>query len=102
MKVGVSRQAITKWEKDIAQPRAVQLEALAKALGTTAVFIAFGVSDPDTTDPISRSIKHKLELLSEDEREHILTTVNLFLANKRAEGSDTKGTANGNGDTYQS
>lgn len=98
-KVGVSRQAVAKWEKDVAQPRVIQLEALAAALGTTPVYIAFGMKDPDATDSVSGSIISKLPLLNDVEREHLLSTVNLLLANKRSEDSQKRDKANGNGET---
>ena len=98
-KIGVSRQAVAKWEKNTAQPRVVQLEALAAALGTTPVYIAFGMKDPDEIDPVSRSITRKLPLLDEIEREHLLPTVNLLLANKRSKNSQKGKRANGNGET---
>lgn len=96
-KIGVSRQAVAKWEKDTAQPRVVQLEALAAALGTTPVYIAFGIKNPDETDSVSQSIIKKLPLLADIEREHLLTTVNLLLANKRSKNSQEGKTRNGNG-----
>ena len=98
-KIGVSRQAVAKWEKNTAQPRVVQLEALAAALGTTPVYIAFGMKDPDEIDSVSRSIISKLPLLNDLEREHLLTTVNLLLANKRSEDSPKRDKVNGNGET---
>jgi len=94
-KIGVTRQAIAKWERDETHPRMVQLKALADALNVTPVYIAFGQEDPDARDVVTKAIIDKVGMLEEQEREHILTSINLLLANRRHENGGNKNGHNG-------
>tara|TARA_B100001250_G_scaffold125821_2_gene107049 strand:- start:1167 stop:1529 length:363 start_codon:yes stop_codon:yes gene_type:complete len=79
-KVGVSRQAVAKWERDESPPKVDHLEQIAKAFDVDAAFIAFGLSDPDKRDVVSRAILEKINLLTEDQKELILNNINALIA----------------------
>ena len=62
-KVGVSRQALGKWEKDTALPGVDNLQALAKELGVS-VDALLGCAAPDTASPTVKTIPSAAKLPS--------------------------------------
>ena len=77
--IGVSRQAVAKWERGDSPPKVVQLEKIAEVYGFDLAFIAFGLSNPDTRDVVTRAIGEKVQLLTEPQKELILMNVNMLL-----------------------
>ena len=79
--IGVSRQAVAKWERGESPPKVVQLEKISEVYGFDLAFIAFGLSNPDTRDMVTRAIGEKVQLLTEPQKELILANVNALLDN---------------------
>ena len=77
--IGVSRQAVAKWERGESPPKVVQLEKISEVYGFDLAFIAFGLSNPDTRDMVTRAIGEKVQLLTEPQKELILMNVNMLL-----------------------
>tara|TARA_Y100000004_G_scaffold124628_1_gene140160 strand:+ start:944 stop:1339 length:396 start_codon:yes stop_codon:yes gene_type:complete len=77
--VGVSRQAVAKWEANQAVPRAKQLKAIGKAYSVDPVFIAFGVAHPDAQSTIELALNEKIMMLNEQQKRVLLDVVNSIL-----------------------
>lgn len=77
-KVNVTRQAVAKWESDRSQPKVKQLQGLARHFGVSPPFLAFGVADPDRFDDVELRIVGKLPLLTQEQKNHVLNTINLL------------------------
>ena len=77
--VGVSRQAVAKWEANKAIPTGKNLEAIGKAYKVDPVFIAFGVAHPDAQSNIELALNDKIQMLNEKQKRVLLDVVNSIL-----------------------
>ncbi len=87
--LGVSRQAVAKWERGDSPPKVINLEKISEVYGFDPAFLAFGLSNPDKLDLVSRAIAEKAQLLNESDKELILANINALLK-KGGNGNEIK------------
>ena len=77
--VGISRQSISKWEKDEALPKIKYMNKLAELYEVDASYISFGIKNPDLMDAASRKIVERLELLTSKQKDLLLENIDQFI-----------------------
>ena len=77
--VGISRQSISKWEKDEALPKIKYMNKLAELYEVDASYISFGIKNPDLVDAASRKIVERLELLTSKQKDLVLENIDQFI-----------------------
>ena len=99
--VGISRQSISKWEKDEALPKIKYLDKLAKLYGVDASYLTFGIKNPDLRDATTKRILEKLELLSPKQKTLVLENIEQFLGKRTSTKTVREDAKNGNGNSVR-